>query len=84
MAYLVFVRHGQSEWNALGLWTGQQDIALSEKGKEEARKAAESLRDVTINKAYTSRLKRAQETLQEILNELKQIEVETVAHEALN
>lgn len=84
MAYLVFVRHGQSEWNALGLWTGQTDVALSGKGKEEARKAADGLRDITLHRAYTSGLQRAQQTLQEILDELKQVEVETIAHGALN
>jgi 2,3-bisphosphoglycerate-dependent phosphoglycerate mutase len=84
MAYLVFVRHGQSEWNALGLWTGKTDVALSGQGLEEARKAADGLRDIRVHKAYTSSLKRAQQTLDEILKELKQIEVETVTHEALN
>ena len=39
MAYLVLVRHGQSDWNALGLWTGLTDISLTEEGREEARRA---------------------------------------------
>ncbi len=84
MAYLVLVRHGQSEWNALGLWTGQRDVALTEQGKQEARKAAEHLRDLTLHKAYTSRLKRAQQTLHEIKEALKHTELETVEHAALN
>lgn len=84
MAYLVLVRHGQSEWNALGLWTGQRDVALTEQGKEEARKAAEHLRDMTLHKAYTSQLSRAQQTLHEIKSALDHTELETVHHEALN
>ena len=84
MAYLVFVRHGQSEWNELGLWTGQRDVELTGQGREDARRAADALRDLTLHKAYTSKLKRAQHTLQEILDELKQIEIETIQHEALN
>jgi len=84
MAYLVLVRHGQSEWNALGLWTGHRDIALTDQGKQEARKAAEHLRDLTLHKAYTSRLKRAQQTLHEIKEALKHTQLETVEHEALN
>ena len=66
MAYLVLVRHGESEWNAKGLWTGWTDIPLSQKGRDEAKKAAESLKDIKFDLAYTSVLKRAKETLDEI------------------
>ncbi len=66
MAYLVLVRHGESEWNAKGLWTGWTDVNLSENGREEARKAGEALHDIHFDYAYTSALKRAQQTLQEI------------------
>lgn len=83
MAYLVLVRHGQSEWNALGLWTGQEDVALTEQGKAEARKAADSLRDIELHKAHTSTLSRTKQTLQEIKDALQHTELETVSHEAL-
>ena len=66
MAYLVLVRHGESLWNAKGLWTGLTDISLSEKGKEEARKAGEAIKDIKFQMAFTSVLSRAKETLQEI------------------
>ena len=66
MAYLVLVRHGESEWNAKGLWTGWTDVNLSENGREEAKKAGEALHDIHFDYAYTSALKRAQQTLQEI------------------
>ena len=84
MAYLVLVRHGQSEWNALGLWTGQEDISLTEQGKAEARAAAEHLRDITLHKAYASNLKRTHQTLEEIKSALKHTKLETTHHEALN
>jgi 2,3-bisphosphoglycerate-dependent phosphoglycerate mutase len=90
MAYLVFVRHGQSEWNALGLWTGWKNVPLTEQGKQEARKAAESLRGIELHKAYTSKLTRAQQTLSEIKNALGHTadgakgELDTTEHEALN
>lgn len=84
MAYLVFVRHGQSEWNALGLWTGLTDISLSEQGRLEAREAAEHLRDITLHKGYASNLKRVHETLLEIKDALSHKDLEMVAHEALN
>ncbi len=84
MAYLVLVRHGQSEWNALGLWTGQTDVALSEQGNREAKKAAEHLRDIPLHKAHTSKLTRAQQTLHEIKQALGHTELDTAQHEALN
>ena len=84
MAYLVLVRHGQSEWNALGKWVGWYDIPLTERGKQEAREAAKSLEGITFHKAYTSKLTRAQQTLHEIKQHLDQAELETIEHEALN
>jgi len=84
MSYLVLVRHGQSEWNALGLWTGQEDIALTEQGKAEARKAAESLRQITLHKAHTSSLTRAKQTLEEIKGALDHTDLETVHDAALD
>ena len=84
MAYLVLVRHGQSEWNALGLWTGQEDVSLTDQGKAEARKAAEHLREITLHKAHTSSLSRAQQTLEEIKGALSHVELETVHHNALD
>jgi len=84
MAYLVLVRHGQSEWNALGLWTGQRDVALTDQGKQEARQAAEHLRDITLHKAHTSTLQRARQTLEEIKAALGHTNLETVQRAELN
>jgi len=84
MAYLVLVRHGQSEWNALGLWTGQRDVELTEQGRKEARQAVEHLKDITLHKAHTSKLTRAKQTLEEIKSALGHTELETIEHEALN
>ena len=39
----LMLRHGQSEWNALGRWQGQADIDLTDLGHEQARRAADSL-----------------------------------------
>jgi 2,3-bisphosphoglycerate-dependent phosphoglycerate mutase len=84
MAYLALVRHGQSEWNALGLWTGLRDIELNDIGIEEARQAAESLRGITFDVAYTSALVRAQQTLDKILDTLGQKGIPTTANAAIN
>lgn len=83
MAYLVLVRHGQSVWNEKGLWTGWTDVDLSEKGREEARAAGETIKDIHFNYAFTSALKRAQQTLQEIKGVLGQ-DIPTIADKALN
>jgi len=84
MSYLVLVRHGQSEWNALGLWTGQEDVELTEQGKAEARKAAEHLKNIPLHKAHTSSLTRAKQTLEEIKGALEHTELETVNDNALD
>lgn len=66
MSKLILVRHGESTWNAKGLWTGLVDVPLSERGKEEARQAAEAIKDLPIDTTFTSPLKRAKETLDEM------------------
>lgn len=66
MPYLVLVRHGESEWNAKGIWTGLTDVDLSEKGKEEARAAGRAVKDINLQIAFVSPLKRADENLKEM------------------
>ena len=83
MAYLILVRHGESEWNEKGLWTGLADIGLTEKGKEEARLAGEKLKVLPIDIAFTSVLIRAKQTLDEIKSVLG-IDVPTFEDKALN
>ncbi len=81
---LILVRHGQSEWNAQGLWTGQYDSPLSQEGRDEARVAAELLRTIKIHKAYTSTLSRARQTLDEIKQALDCSKLPTIEDDALN
>ena len=61
MTLLILLRHGRSEWNETGRFTGWTDVDLSDGGKEEARTAGERIRDegITFDVAYTSVLKRA-------------------------
>lgn len=66
MAYLVLVRHGESTYNAKGVWTGLTDVDLTEKGREEARAAAELIKNINFQIAFISPLKRANETLEEM------------------
>lgn len=84
MANLILVRHGESEWNQKGLWTGWTDIGLSEKGKIEARLAGEKLKSFPIDIAYTSVLIRAKQTLDEIKTVLNLSDIQTVENSALN
>jgi len=83
MAYFILVRHGKSEWNQLGKWTGLTDIGLVEEGIEEARRAAEALRTIEIHSAHVSKLLRAQQTLDEMCNVLN-IKLKTSTSAALN
>ncbi len=72
MIKLVLVRHGQSIWNLENRFTGWTDVDLSEKGKQEAEQAGKLLKanHFFFDVAYTSLLKRANETLYAILKEL--------------
>ncbi len=72
MMKLVLVRHGESEWNKLNLFTGWMDVDLSEKGHEEAKQAGKLLKaeGYDFDVCYTSYLKRAIHTLNHILDEM--------------
>ncbi len=70
-SYLVLLRHGKSEWNALGLWTGWQNPPLNEEGKQEAEKSAQSIQDIHIDFIFQSDLKRVQETVTIVKKALK-------------
>lgn len=69
---LVLVRHGQSVWNLENRFTGWTDVELSDNGIKEAEEAGKLLKEneFTFDVAYTSVLKRANETLNIILKEL--------------
>ena len=69
---LVLVRHGQSVWNLETRFTGWTDVELSNNGIKEAKEAGKLLKEneFTFDVAYTSVLKRANETLNIILKEL--------------
>src|SRR5205807_8043466 len=83
---LVLVRHGQSEWNLKNLFTGWRDIDLSEQGFAEARAAGRKLKaqGLAFDIAYTSALKRAQRTLDLMLEEMGQTGIPIIRNQALN
>lgn len=86
MKKLVFVRHGLSEWNALNLFTGWEDVDLSETGIKEAKEAGQKIKDANIefDIAYTSYLKRAIKTCHYILEGSNQLWVPEVKSWRLN
>lgn len=74
MKKIVLLRHGESTWNKENRFTGWTDVDLTEKGMEEANKAGEYLKKegFAFEKAYTSYLKRAVKTLNNVLDKLDQ------------
>jgi len=86
MYKLVMLRHGESLWNKENRFTGWVDIDLSEKGKEEAKKAGQTLKKegYTFDIAYTSVLKRAIRTLWIVLDELDLMWIPVVRSWRLN
>ena len=72
MMKLVLLRHGESEWNKLNLFTGWMDVDLSEKGREEAKLAGQTLKaeGYDFDICFTSYLKRAIHTLNITLDEM--------------
>lgn len=83
MPQLILVRHGQSIWNLENRFTGWVDVPLTDQGQEEARNAGKKLHGADIDVAYTSVLRRAQHTLDLIL-ETMGVEVPVIRDQALN
>lgn len=77
MLKLVLVRHGESVWNLENRFTGWTDVPLSDKGIIEAKEAGKILKKdgFVFDIAYTSVLKRAEDTLELILNEMDEMKI---------
>jgi len=86
MNNLILVRHGQSLWNKERRFTGWADIDLTEEGKLEAKKAGELIKglNIELHAYFTSKLKRAINSLEIILKTLNEKSVNIIKTEALN
>jgi 2,3-bisphosphoglycerate-dependent phosphoglycerate mutase len=84
MSRLVLLRHGESQWNLENRFTGWIDVPLSPKGIEEAKAAGEKLRGYKFDRAFTSVLTRANETLRLVLEVLGQTGIPVEKDKALN
>lgn len=84
MPNLILLRHGESQWNLENRFTGWTDVSLSPKGEQEAHEAGEKLKSYKFDKAYTSVLKRAIDTLQIVLKITGQQHIPIEYDKALN
>lgn len=84
MARLVLLRHGESQWNLENRFTGWVDVPLSPRGIQEAKDAGEKLRSFKFDRAFTSVLARANETLRLVLETISQTGIPIEKDKALN
>lgn len=81
---LVIIRHGQSEWNALGKWTGTTDVHVTKLGVLESAKIGEKIKDIPFDYAYISQQIRTKETLEAIINGAEQLNLRYEATTSIN
>ena len=89
---VFMIRHGESETNKNGLWTGWLDVSLTEKGREEAEQVGKMLSKIKFDKIYVSDLSRAKVTAEialpmreyETLSALREINVGNIAGKPIN
>jgi len=89
---VFMIRHGESETNKKGLWTGWLDVSLTERGRTEAEQAGKLLSKINVDKIYVSDLSRAKVTAEialpaceyETVPELREINVGNIAGKSLN
>jgi len=86
MSKLVIVRHGQSEWNLENKFTGWVDVELTPKGVEEGKAAGVLLKKegFKFDQAFSSVLKRANNTLGFILDGIDQVDIKITKDKDLN
>jgi len=84
MAYLILLRHGESQWNLENRFTGWVDVELSPKGLQEAAAAGGKIKPYPVDKAYTSILKRANITLELALENAGKTGIPVIKDKALN
>ena len=84
MSLLVLVRHGQSTYNLENRFTGETDVPLTPRGREEARAAGMKLKDIPFTHGFTSQLQRAIDTMTLLLETAGQQQLPVTRDAALN
>ena len=74
MKHLILIRHGQSVWNQQKRFTGWVDVELTDKGRAEAKKAGELIKEkkIKLDSFFSSYQKRANDTLKIVMKELNE------------
>lgn len=80
MSKLILIRHGESCWNKLNVFTGWVDIPLSQKGIEEAIEGGKKIQNIPIDIIFTSTLVRAQMTTFLAMSQHKSGKVPVIMH----
>ena len=81
MPHLILMRHSQSAWNALNLFTGWVDVPLSKQGIDDAIKAGQDIADLQIDEIHTSLLIRAQMTAMIAMSEHESGKTPVIPHQ---
>jgi 2,3-bisphosphoglycerate-dependent phosphoglycerate mutase len=84
MSLLVLIRHGQSQWNLENRFTGWTDVPLTDRGAADAALTGRAIKDIKFDLAFTSRLKRANDTLATVLANAGAKNIPTEFDSALN
>jgi 2,3-bisphosphoglycerate-dependent phosphoglycerate mutase len=84
VGHLLLLRHGQSQWNLENRFTGWIDVPLSTQGREEAMATAQKLSGYRLDRAFTSRLVRATDTVRIVLAAIGQRQIPIEENQALN
>ncbi|MDH5666673.1 MAG: 2,3-bisphosphoglycerate-dependent phosphoglycerate mutase [Nitrospira sp.] len=84
MSRLILLRHGESQWNLENRFTGWVDVPLSPRGIQEAKDAGDKLKEFVFDRAFTSVLSRANETLRLALETIGQTHIPIEKDKALN
>lgn len=84
MGTLILIRHGQSKWNLENRFTGWTNVLLTEQGSKDAAACGNVLKEFTFDMGFTSRLQRAQDTLNIILKTVNQTSLPIEMDSALN
>ncbi len=75
-ARIILVRHGETDWNLQGRFQGQIDIPLNKSGKEQAKAAGLFLREIALDKAFSSSMTRPRQTAEAIIENQSGIKIE--------
>ncbi len=84
MGKIVLLRHGESQWNLENRFTGWVDIPLTDKGRDEARRAGYLIKNIPFDRGFTSVLIRAIESLEIALRAAEQPNIPIEKDAALN